>query len=159
MPRATPGFDAFWRFALGRWEHPPARQRLLHWQDAYDVDVILALLALWYPGGVRGQDWEGLMQVAALQRRQTTTRVRSIRRRLKPDGPDEPRREALYDAVKGLEIACERTSALHLYQRLRVLGSPAATPDFTRRLHLLFPALAMSEIRDGLPELARSGCT
>ncbi|WP_019024693.1 MULTISPECIES: TIGR02444 family protein [unclassified Thioalkalivibrio] len=161
MPEAARphDFDSFWDFALRTWASAPGRERLLHWQDRHDVDVILALFALWYPGGVHTHDWEALMQATASWRARTTSRVRALRRRLKPNGPDERQRQALYDAVKGLEIACERTAAMRLCQHARTLGNPAAPPDLTRRLRLLFPALPVAEIRDGIPELTQAGCT
>ncbi|WP_020146257.1 TIGR02444 family protein [Thioalkalivibrio sp. ALJ15] len=161
MPEAARphDFDRFWDFALRIWACAPARKRLLHWQDAHEVDAILALFALWYPRRVHTHDWQALMQAAARWREQTTSRVRALRRRLKPNSPDERQRQALYDAVKGLELACERTAAMRLCQRTQALGNPAATPDLARRLHLLFPTLPMTEILDGLPELTHVGCT
>jgi uncharacterized protein (TIGR02444 family) len=162
VPEPTHGFDAFWKFALGRWDHAPARNRLLHWQDAHAVDVILALFALWYPGGMPASDWKWLARDAAAWRVQTTERVRLLRRRLKPTA-SEPHRQALYGATKELEIACERTNALRLYQQALHLGHPDSNPDVPRRIRLLFPALPAAEIRDGLPDLIRrhepGGCT
>ncbi len=153
------GFDSFWDFALRIWASAPARERLLHWQENHDVDVILALFALWYPGGIRKHNWEALMQAAASWRDRTTARVRALRRRLKPEGPHQPNRAALYTATKALEVTCERTAAMRLFKSALDLGDPAATPDLTRRLQLLFPALPVTEIRDGIPELTQAGCT
>ncbi|WP_026278697.1 TIGR02444 family protein [Thioalkalivibrio sp. ALJ3] len=161
MPEAARphDFDSFWDFSLRIWASAPARERLLRWQESYDVDVILALFALWYPGGIRTGDWEKLVKAAANWQEQTTSRVRALRRRLKPEGPRQPNRAALYAATKELEVACERTAALRLFQSAQNLGDPATTPNLTRRLRLLFPGLTVTEIRHGIPQLTQVGCT
>ena len=145
--------DSFWSHATTVWEHAAARQRLLHWQDDYDVDVILALFALWYPHPLAAADWDALAREARDWNIAATRRIRSLRRRLKHTAPPE-----LYRSMLQLELTAERTAALRLLNRARALPRPErsdnSSPNPAVRLAHLFPDLPQTEIRAALRELA-----
>ena len=147
------GFDPFWNHATTVWEHAAARQRLLRWQDDYDVDVILALFALWYPHPVAATGWDVLARNTRDWNTAATRRIRSLRRRLKHTAPPE-----LYHSLLQLELTAERIAALRLLTRARALTPPprasSAAPDPAARLARLFPVLPQPEIREAVIELA-----
>ncbi|MFO7953772.1 DUF2390 domain-containing protein [Thioalkalivibrio sp.] len=145
-------FNAFWAFASALWADPAARGRLMHWQDSFDVDVMLALFALWYPHPLGALQWRALRQTARQEATSRTARIRALRRRL-----HTPDRNPLYRAVLGLELQSERLAGLQLLAHAGRLPGPAhraAVINSKRRLHSLFPDLPAAEIRDGLREFS-----
>lgn len=141
-------FAAFWDFAGTLWADPEARTHLMRWQDVFDVDVMLALFALWYPHPLTGSQWNRLGQTARHWQAFATGRIRRLRRRLRT-----PERDALYHAVLALELQSERLAGMRLLAQARCLvppDTPPRTGDRRRRLRTLFPDLPEDEIRDAL---------
>ncbi|WP_024328103.1 DUF2390 domain-containing protein [Thioalkalivibrio sp. AKL19] len=149
-PEPATDFDAFWAFAGALWANPAARERLMHWQDGFDVDVMLVSFALWYPHPLGASQWHALRQTAHHWNTSRTARIRALRRRLYT-----PDRNPLYRAMLGLELQSERLAALQLHTHASHLHGQvdgAAVIDPERRLRSLFPDLPDTEIRDGLRE-------
>ncbi|WP_018872835.1 DUF2390 domain-containing protein [Thioalkalivibrio sp. ALJ16] len=157
MPEARPDpgadFATFRASAEQHWAQPAARQRLLHWQDHYGVDVILVLFALWYPHPLTARQWTALAASASAWQTAVTTRVRAVRRALRT-----PERHDLYRALLDLELQAEHLGGRRLLRAARQASAPTtpAAVDTTRRLQTLFPQLPAAEIRDGLRDLARA---
>ncbi len=149
-PPLAADFTAFWDFAGTVWADPSTRARLMRWQDAFDVDVMLALFAVWYPRPLDVAHWRALETTARHWRTSATGRIRALRRRL-----HTPDRHALYRAVLDLELQSERLAGLQMLAHARWMTPPtyeSVTIDRERRLRVLFPGLPTAEIRDGLHE-------
>jgi uncharacterized protein (TIGR02444 family) len=143
--------EAFWTFAKGCWDQPPARSRLLHWQDHHQIDVLLVLFACWLPDRLGTARWRRLAQGSEDWNRRITRRIRTLRRQL----ADMPWSEG-YQACLALEQAAERVDAAWLTRTARPCrASTPSTRERAERLRRLFPLLPEAEIDRLLATLRR----
>ncbi|WP_018875027.1 DUF2390 domain-containing protein [Thioalkalivibrio sp. ALJ1] len=134
-------FARFWQYANRVWNHPAARDRLLHWQDTFGVDVMLLLYALWFPALLAPGHWHQLQAEARTWQDSRTQRIRALRRRLRT-----PERTSLYRAVLDLELRCEHLEGQLLHARARRIPHITAFPiDHRERLDRLFPEVPKDE--------------
>ncbi|KQV62754.1 MULTISPECIES: TIGR02444 family protein [unclassified Caulobacter] len=111
-----------WDWALKVYARQPVAEACLHLQDAHGQNVPFLLWAAWMAQEGR----EANLKDAARMMRQWDAEVgaplRGVRRALKPPRPpvDETAKEALRDAVKGVELQGERV----LMESLEALSTP-----------------------------------
>jgi len=115
-----------WDWALEAYARQPVAEACLHLQDAHGQNVPFLLWAAWMAEEGRGAN----LKDAARMMRQWDVEVgaplRGVRRALKPPRPpvDEIAKEALREAVKGVELRGERV----LMESLEALSTPSGAP-------------------------------
>jgi len=115
-----------WDWALKAYARQPVAEACLHLQDAHGQNVPFLLWAAWMAEEGRVAN----LKDAARMMRQWDVEVgaplRGVRRALKPPRPpvDDIAKEALRDAVKGVELRGERV----LMESLEALSTPSGAP-------------------------------
>jgi uncharacterized protein (TIGR02444 family) len=114
-----------WRFSLERYDRPHVERLSLELQDRYGFDVNLIFFCLWL-ADARGealghQGIEMLRRAAAPANENLVAPIRAARRWLKGRagaGTPEDAGRSLYEAVKAIELRCERLVQHALVEQL-----------------------------------------
>lgn len=104
--------NAFWRFAINFYAKAGAAELLLHWQDEYQLDVLMVLLMLYLdelPLSITNTELQQLLEGTQNWRNRIEV-ARSLRRDLKAEGG------SLYQQAKQFELNLEQYYAAELYR-------------------------------------------
>lgn len=115
-----------WDWALEAYGKPAVAQACLSLQDAHGQNVPYLLWAAWAAGEGRSADAKAAARLMRLWDTEVGAPLRGVRRALKPARPDvdDAAREALREAIKGVELHGERV----LMESLESLSGPAGPP-------------------------------
>jgi uncharacterized protein (TIGR02444 family) len=112
-----------WDWALEAYARQPVAEACLHLQDAHGQNIPFLLWAAWMAGEGRSADLKAAAKIMRRWDAEVGAPLRGVRRALKAPRPpvDDAAKEALRDAVKGVELKGEQV----LMESLEALSGPA----------------------------------
>jgi uncharacterized protein (TIGR02444 family) len=115
-----------WDWALAVYARPAVAEACLNLQDGHGQNVPYLLWAAWAAGEGRTADAKAAARLMRAWDAEVGAPLRGVRRALKPvrDGVTDEAREALREAIKGVELKGERV----LLESLEALCGPPGEP-------------------------------